>query len=197
MCTNDRRCSPLTCLYALREAKYSMKLTGSQSTAFYLLWKGIWGTSMEYLLVFLGTDVLHAKEKLYRLDFYQLPWTNLTGRSRWKISTMCLWHSCKDVSLISPNQPELEVRPGKTIPHHPQYPDQQQHFCSLVKVRSSDITSFSISGLLAVFLTGVLSCYSISRFPGLYPRYDVARPPPSPIAPCREIKAFCSFCEMF
>lgn len=170
-------CSPLTGLYPLKNAKNSVTQNEAQSALFDLLWKGIWGTNMEYLITFLGADVLRANEKLYRFGFLSsAPEPNhwhLEMENMHNVSLSFLQRRFIDFA----DPPALEIRPNLTIRDYLQPPGDQERFCNAMKIRSPNHTSFNMFklGMVCmacglVILTSLLLPVVVPRLPVLWRR---------------------------
>ncbi|OCL07513.1 hypothetical protein AOQ84DRAFT_408814 [Glonium stellatum] len=171
ICTRNR-CSPLTNLYAPNYAKSTLESTEAQSATFDLLWKDIWGTSMEYLVVFLGADVLRAQESLYRLGFI----SSALETGYWRVEM----ENIHNVSIVFAqrryvnfaNPPNLEVRPNITIRQYLQEPGEPQRFCKHMKVRSSEHSCFSVIKLASVLITGAIIMLLSPALPAIVSRFQ-------------------------
>jgi hypothetical protein len=155
---DKRSCSPLTGLYAMHSSRPSFTVSAAQAAVFDLAWKALWVSNMLFQSVFLGEDVLLAKEKLYS----QKSMSAALDDRQWELeaqnmhnTSLAIFQS-RIIEYASP--PDLHIRSNFTANDQliPPSDPELKWLCNNIKIRSSEHTNFSMLGLIFLLCFGLI-----------------------------------------
>jgi hypothetical protein len=155
---NGDRCTPTSGIYNVND-----KLVGAvgyspaQMATFRLLWKSAWSLQMRYLLLFLGTDVLLANNKLYssfdRLspalppNQWQIEMENIHNITMAMLQRIVVEHALPSNFGVSGSA----STDSYVIPEND---TESLRLCSHQRIKASGYSSFSVLELAVIILVG-------------------------------------------
>ncbi|KAI9860128.1 MAG: hypothetical protein M1813_006238 [Trichoglossum hirsutum] len=155
---NGDRCTPTSGIYNVNDKLVSaVGYSPAQMATFRLLWRSAWSLQMRYLLLFLGTDVLLANNKLYssfdRLspalppNQWQIEMENIHNITMAMLQRIVVEHALPSNFRVS----DSASTDSYVIPEND---TESLRLCSHQRIKAIGYSSFSVLGLAVIILVG-------------------------------------------
>lgn len=156
-CDASGRCTlPLGLYQTGPEPDSALRLNFRQSAVYRLMWKAAAASTLNLATTSLGNELLIAEKYLNGVSM----WSPRLPDDQWK-TEVASWHNASLTELqrrvVGYAAPiSVDVRPGLNSIQKIQSPTNQHDLdlCKRVKVRCGSSTSFSVLGLVAIFVPG-------------------------------------------